>query len=189
MSQLTDHNLTFAGAGVQEFQAIGQFIRIRAATGTLYISADGQPEIEREAGEQINFGASNRRVRVRSLVGQTVKITSSDVSQDDNRAAVSVTTTTTIDPSNNLAGLPAQTCIAAGSVRLAPANANRIRLILKIAADEQDGVWIGGSASSAGNGHFMEPGESVAMGTRAECWAYGNGTEDVTVSVLQEEIL
>lgn len=189
MAQLTDHNLTFAGAGVQEFQAVGQYIRIRAATGTVFISIDGSPEIEREAGEQINFGTPNRRVRVRSLIGQTVKITSSDVSQDDNRAAVSVTTTTMVDPSNNLAGIAEKTCLAAGSVNLAPANANRVRLILKVSASETDGVWLGGSASAANTGYFLEPGESIVLGTSAECWAYGNGTDDVNVSVLQEEIL
>lgn len=189
MALLTDHTLTFGGAGTQEFQAVGQFIRIRAATGTLYISADGRPEIEREAGEQINLGAPNRRIRVRSLIGQTVKITSSEVSQDDNRAAVSVTTTTTVDPSNNLAGVAAKTCTAAGSVSLAPANANRVRLIIKVSASELDGVWIGGSASAAGTGYFLEPGESMVLGTSAEAWAYGNGTDDVVVSVLQEEIL
>lgn len=186
---LSDHTLVFGGAGQRQIMASGRFVRIREADGDVFLSIDGAAEIKRRRGEQINTGFDNVRVYVRSDIAQTVELTASPYSQDDNRTAVSLSTTTTVDPSNNINGVSAKTCLAAGSVQLIAGNAARVRLIVKIPSDQLDGVWLSGAASAANSGDFLEPGERLVLGTTAELWAYGNGTSDVIVSVLEEEIL
>jgi hypothetical protein len=186
---LTDYKLTFGGAGQQQIHARGRFIRIREATGDVYLSVNGAGEIKRTKGEQIDLGFDAQIVNVRSAVAQVVELTASPNKQDDNRNAVSVTTTTTVDPSNNINGVAAATCPSAGSVKLVSANGDRVRLIVKVPSDQPDGVWLAGAGSSANNGDFLEPGERLILGTTAELWAYGNGNGDVLVSVAEEEIL
>lgn len=186
---LSDYTLNFGGAGSQHIHARGRFIRIREADGDVFLSIDGAGEIKRKKGEQVNTGFDNTRVSVRSSIAQVIEITASPHPQDDNRAAVDVNTTTTVDPSNNINGVAAATCPMAGSVQLVAANSDRVRLILKVPSDQDDGVWLAGAGSSASNGDFLEPGERVILGTTAEIWAYGNGVADVLVSVAEEEIL
>jgi hypothetical protein len=186
--QLGDHNLVFAGAGQQTIMARGKYVRIREADSDVYLQFDGSAEIERQKGEQINVGSDNRRIIVRSAIAQTIKLTTSTFSQDDNRNSVSVNTTTTVDPSNNFEGVAVKNCLAAGSVQLVAGNANRVRLLIKIPTSESGGVWLAGAGESAGNGYFLEEGESVTLGTTAEIWAYGAGV-DVILSVLEEEII
>lgn len=186
---LSDHTLVFSGAGQRQINAQGRYIRIREADGPVFLSIDGAGEIKRHKGEQVNTGFENVRVYIRSEIAQTVELTASPLPQDDNRNSVSVNTTTTVDPSNNINGVAAKTCLAAGSVQLVAGNVNRVRLIIKIPSDQSDGVWLSGAASAANNGDFLEPGERLILGTTAELWAYGNSVSDVVVSVAEEEIL
>lgn len=185
---ISDYELVFTGAGQQTIMTNGRFLHIRSADGPVFLSLDGAGEIEREENDHVDAGVENRRVLVRSAIAQTIKITTSTFRQDSKRQSVNVNTTTTIDPSNNFSGVPVKTCLAAGSVQLVAGNANRVRLLVKIATTESGGVWLAGSGSSAGNGYYLEEGESVVLGTTAELWAYGAGV-DVDVSVLEEEII
>jgi len=186
---LSDHTLNFGGAGQQQIHARGRFVRIREADGDVFLSIDGAGEIKRRKGEQVNTGFDNVRIYVRSAIAQVVELTASPHPQDDNRTAVNVNTTTTVDPSNNINGVAAATCPLGGSVQLVGANADRVRLIVKVPSDQTDGVWLSGAGSSANNGDFLEPGERLILGTTAELWAYGNGGANVLVAVSEEEIL
>ena len=185
---LADYTLTFPGAGQQQIHARGRFIRIREADDYVFLSINGAGEIRRAKGEQVDIGLDVQFVQVRSEVAQTVELTASPNKQDDNRTAVNLSTTTTVDPSSNINGVAAATCPSAGSVQLVAGNSDRLRLIVKVPADQPDGVWLSGAGSAANYGDFLEPGERIVLGTIAELWAYGNGVADVVVSVMEEEI-
>lgn len=184
-----DFDVTFTGAGEREFQAQGRFLLIRESSSDVFVRGDNGAELRRKQGSEIDFGESVQRIMIRSAIAQTVRLTTSPVPQREQQQTVSVNTTTTIDPSNNIAGVAKKTCLAAGSVQLVKANANRVRLIVKVPSDEPDGVWLGGASSSADSGDFIEPGERLILGTTAELWAYGNGVSDVVIAISEEEIL
>lgn len=187
-----DYSLTFSGAGERPIQAIGRFLRIREAQNAVYIRYGSRSEIKREKGEQIDFGDfyqknAAEQIIIRSLIAQTIELVVSDTPQSDNRTAVSMTTTTTIDSSNNTVDQPAVTVPATSSVQLIAGNVARLELELSVSSDEAGGVWVGGSTIANARGSLIEAGTSRVYGSDAEWWAYNPNAVDIVVQVLELE--
>lgn len=182
---LTDHSLTFAAAGVQEFQSVGRFIRVRESSSPVYISIDGSSEIEREQGEQVNTGRDNVRVRVRSLVAQTVKLTSARESQDDNRGNVTGLVSATIENGNDNQHLPRVTIAAGASALLSASNVNRKALRVSLSSDAIGFVTLGKSGVAAASGGLLEPGSTDYIETTGEMYAFNNNASAVDVYVME----
>lgn len=189
-----DYSLTFSGAGERPIQAIGRFLRIREADSDVYIRYGSRSEIKRLKGEQIDFGDFYRKdlaeqIVIRSLIAQTIELVVSDTPQDDNRQAVSLSTTTTLDSSNNTADAPAVSVAATSSAQLVTSNGNRIELEIAVSSDEIGGVWVGGSTIANQRGVLIEPGMSRVYSSDSEWWAYNPNASAVLVQVLELERL
>lgn len=183
---LTDHSLTFAAAGVQEFQSVGRFIRVRESASPVYISIDGSSEIEREQGEQVNTGRDNVRVRVRSLVAQTVKLTSARESQDDNRNSVALTVSATVESGNDNQHLSKVTIAAGSSAKIADSNLDRKSLRVSLLSSAAGYVLLGKSGIAAAEGGSLEEGMVDYIETTGELWAFN--PQAVAVDIYAMEV-
>lgn len=186
---LNDHSLTFPAAGVQEFQSVGQFLRVRESSSPVYISVDGSSELEREQGEQVNVGRAGVRVRVRSLVAQNVKITSSTDRQDDNRTAVSLNVSATVAPGNDNQHLPVITIAAGNSAKIADANSDRKTLRISLPSDAAGFITLGKSGVDASAGGLLEPGMTDYLDTTGEIWGFNDNASPIDVYVLEVNAL
>ncbi len=183
-----DHRITFTGPGEQEVQLSGRYLRVLSApSGNVFLQLDSSAELERGAGQGIDFGRAVGRLRVRSAVAQTVLISFSDEPQDDARSNVALSVSATVSGSTAATPKAAVTVPAGNKVKLADANADRVELRLAIASSEPGPVFLGDSTIVAGEGGLLEPGMVDYLATTAEVWAFNAGAADVEVSVLDLE--
>lgn len=182
---ISDHSLNFNAAGVREFQAVGQFIRVRSSASPVYISIDGSGEYLREQGEQINIGRSSARVRVRSLVAQDVVLISSSESQDDNRTAVNLAVAATVESGNDNQHLGMVTVAAGASAQIAASNLNRKSLRVALLGDAAGYVLLGKAGIAAGQGGSLEPGMVDYIDTTGVLWAFNPQAVAVDVYVME----
>lgn len=182
---ISDHSLNFNASGVREFQAVGQFIRVRSSSSPVYISVDGSGEFLREQGEQINIGRSTARVRVRSLVAQDVVLISSSESQDDNRTAVNLSVAATVESGNDNQHLAKVSIAAGGSAKIADSNANRKFLRVSLLSSAVGHVLLGKSGVSAVAGGTLEEGMVDYVETTGEMWAFNPQAVPVDVFVME----
>ena len=182
---LTDIPLVFTGGETQEFQAVGRYIRIREATAVVYLTIDGVGEIQRNKGEQIDTGKDSSRVRVRSVVAQSVSITSADNPQDDNRNSVSLTVSATVTNGNDNQHLTKVTIPATSSAQIAAANANRLSLRVSLLSSAAGYVTLGKSGVSASSGGSLEEGMVDYIDTTGAVFAYNPNASAVDVYVME----
>lgn len=182
---ISDHELTLAGGGVQEFQAVGRYIRIRKASSAVYLTIDGSREIKREQGEQVDTGKDSVRVRVRSVVAQTVEIVSSSNRQDDSRASINGTISAAIENGNDNNPIPRVNVPAGSSALLIAANVNRRALRVSLASDAVGFVTLGKSGVAAASGGLLEPGTTDYIETTGELRAFNNNASAVDVYIME----
>jgi hypothetical protein len=186
--KLADYTLTFGGAGQQPIHVQGQFVRIREASGDVYLQIDGASELKRKAGEAINLGAGNdsRRVMVRSIIAQTVEITTSSEKQSDDRATINATISTTLAGSNTINNPGDITASALVSAAIA-ANANRKVVKFSLPSTATNPVRLGNATVTAASGDILEPGSSVSYGDESAWYVIRTAAPDETVTVLELE--
>lgn len=184
---IADSTLTFTGGELQEVQAIGRYLRIREATSAVYLTFNGGREIKRQKGEQIDLGNdfANLRIGVRSIVAQTVEITSALNPQSDNRAVVNANVNTTIESGNDNAHLPKVTINANSSAQLAPANALRKSLRVSLLSSASGYVLLGKSGIAALQGGSLEEGMVDYIDTTGALFAYNPNSFPVDVYVME----
>lgn len=182
---ISDHDFTFAAAGVQEFQSIGRYIRVREATSGVYLTIDGHTEILRNKGEQIDTGRETNRVRVRSLVAQSVSISSAMFPQSDNRNSVSLTVSATVEAGNDNQHLAKVTIPAVSSAQIAASNVNRKALRVSLLSYAVGYVLLGKSGIAAAQGGSLEEGMVDYIETTGALWAYNPQSSSVDVYVME----
>lgn len=182
---LSDHELTFAGGETQEFQSVGRFIRIRDSSSPVFLSIDGRAEIKRERGESVDSGRDSVRVQVRSIVAQSVHLISSKDKQDDNRASISATISTTIAGANDNQHLPKVSIPAGSSALIAVANSARKFLRVSLLSTAVGYVLLGKSGVGATTGGTLEEGMVDYIETEGALYAYNPQAVAVDVYVLE----
>lgn len=182
---ISDHDLTLVAGGVQEFHSVGRFIRIRQASSPIYLTIDGGREVKREQGEQIDTGRDNVRVRVRSVVAQSVSLVSASNRQDDNRGNINGAVNAIIESGNDNANNPRVTINANSSAVLVAANINRKSLRVSLPSDAAGFVTIGKTGITATTGGLLEPGTTDYIDTTGELRAFNSNAVAVTVYVME----
>lgn len=182
---VSDHDMVFASAGVQEFQSVGRYIRVREATSGLYLTIDGYAEVLRNKGEQIDTGRATTRVRVRSLVAQTVAIVSAENPQSDNRMSGTVAVTAIVEAGNDNQHLAKVTIVAGGSAQLALANSNRKFLRVSLLSTAVGHVLLGKSGILANQGGTLEEGMVDYIETTGVLFAFNPQATAVDVYVME----
>ena len=179
-----DYRLTFTGAGTQEVQARGRFLRVLdAPSSSIFIQPSHGSELERRAGQSINVERPFHRIRVRSTVAQTVRIQVADTRQDDDQETVNVNATATITPGNTLptggdVSIPALT-----SATVAAGDANQLAVSITNISNQE--LRIGGVGVGAASGEPLVPGEKKTIATTAAVACYNpHATEAKSVAVL-----
>lgn len=181
-----DHQLTFSGAGSQELQAPGKFVRVlEAPVDAVYLKIDNYSELKRVAGQGVNDPDGFKKIVVRSAVAQTVLLTVSDTEQPDTNQNVTVSGTVAEASSTTIAKQPVVTVPAGGGIEIIAGNVNRNAVRIGIASDQPGGVWLGESGVAANQGGFLEPGQIDYMPTAAAVYAFNSGASDVVVNVLE----
>jgi hypothetical protein len=186
MGKPQDHTIVFAGAGEREIQDRGKYLRVLdAPTADIFLQFDGSGEIERGAGAQISDSDGFKKVRIRSTVAQTVRVSISDQPQDDNRQEVNVNATATVLGATVITPVPLVEVGAGLTVQLAAGDPDRIELRLALASDEPGPVWIGPAGVGDEEGGLLEPGMVDYPATTAAVFAHNpHATLSVFVSVL-----
>lgn len=190
MSGPRDFSLTFGGAGEREIKAAGRYLRVLATpTADVFISIDGGSELQRGAGQQVHVPAGFTRFSVRSAVAQTVRVSTSETSQDDARSNVALSVSATVAGSTAATKKPVVSVPALGVLLLVAANPKRQSVRLAIAADAAGPVWYSDSATQGANeGGLLEPGMIDYPASLSALYAYNpHATLAVDVSVLDME--
>lgn len=187
MTRPLEYKHTFTGAGEKEFQVRGRYVFINDASGDVYVSLDNGSPLQRAKKSNIANGEHFTRVRIASLIAQTIRFTVSEDRQEEGRDDVAVTTTASITPGNTFAGAADVALTAATATEIIAADATRLGVIIKNPSSNTASVRIGGAASvGAATGIELEPGESIPVATTAAVWGYSVPGESVSVSVVRE---
>jgi hypothetical protein len=159
VSKPNDHTIVFAGAGEREIQERGRYIRvIDAPVADIFLQLDGSGEIQRGAGAQVSDGDGFKRVRVRSAVAQTVRISISESPQEDNRQSVNVNATAQVEGATEVTSDPV-VVIAAGAVaQLVAGDVDRLQVRVALPSSAAGPIWMGAAAVAASQGGLLEPG-------------------------------
>lgn len=167
MSAPRDFEITFAAAGEREIKARGRLIRVlEAPESHVFITVQGGAELKRRDGQGVSTGADFfERFTVRSEVAQTVRVVVADDPQDDDRNAVSVTASATIEPANTLGAGGDVSIPAASAADLIAADTTRLGVLIVNPVTNTAAVRVGGSGVGATSGVLLEPGESVTLST------------------------
>lgn len=185
MGSPRDYYLTFGGAGSREIKARGRFLRVLdAPAASVFLAFDGSTELERRAGQGINFGGWFERFTVRSTVAQTVLVCVSDERQDDDQESVSVSVAATLAPGNTLGAGGDVNIAGASSALLAAGDATRLALVVANPATNTDPVRVGGAGVGAASGIELSPGDSITLATTAAVHGYNPKAGAQTVQVL-----
>lgn len=177
MKYPTDHLLVFAGASTQTIPESGKFVRVIEATDDVYIKLD---DTSTELKRGVKSGIANiqgfRKVQVRSLVAQTIRICISDEPQDEGRDDVAVTVSATIAPGDTITTAADVSIAAATADLIVAASATRKSVIIKNPSTNTDSFRIGEAGGvTAGRGFELEPGESIAL--TVNCAVHGYNTK------------
>lgn len=185
MSSPRDYYLTFTGAGIQEIKARGRFLRVLSApSAPVFLAFDGSTELERRAGQGVNYGGAFNRIAVRSTVAQTVLVCVSDERQDDDQEEVSVSVAATVAPGNTLGAGGDVSIPATSSNVLSASDATRLALIVANPPGNTDPVRVGGAGVNASSGIELQPGDSITLATTAAVHAYNPKGSAQSVQVL-----
>lgn len=186
MKYPTDHTLVFGGAGMQTVPESGRHVRVIEATDDVYIKIDDtSTELKRGVKSSVPYLPGFRKVQIRSLVAQTIRICISDDPQDEGRDDVAVTVSATVAPGDTLTSVADVSIPAGSSAEILPAGATNMTAIIKNLNGNTDTIRIGELAGvGAARGHELGPGESVALAVTAAIHGYNNGAADQSVSVL-----
>jgi hypothetical protein len=185
MSSPRDYYLTFSGAATREIRARGRFLRVlEAPAAAVFLAFDGSTELERRAGQGVNYGGTFNRFTVRSTVAQTVLVCVSDDRQDDDQESVSVSVSATVTPGNTLSAGGDVSIPALSSQQLAAADADRLALIVANPVNNTDPVRVGGSGVNASSGIELQPGDSITIASTAAVYGYNPKGSAQSVQVL-----
>lgn len=187
MTRPIEYSLTFSGAGERELQVNGRYLYINDATGDVFVSLDNGSELQRGKKSNVANGEPFTRLRVRSAIAQTVRLTVSEERQDEGRDDVAVTTTASITPGNTFQGSADVALVAVTATEIIAADATRLGVLIKNPSSNTASVRIGGAASvGAAQGIELEPGESIPIATTDAVYGYSVPGESVSVSVVRE---
>ncbi len=186
MSGPRDFSLTFGGAAEREIKAAGRYLRVLATpTADVFISIDGGSELQRGAGQQVHVPAGFTRFSVRSAVAQTVRISTSETSQDDARSNVALSVSATVAPGADVGNGGDVSILAASSAQVLAANLNRLAAIITNLTANTVAVRVGKAGVGAASGIPLDPGDSVTLATTAAIHVYNPHSGAQTVSALE----
>lgn len=190
MASPRDLEITFPSAGEQSLLAVGRFIRVLEADSDVYLGINNDtPDLKRRQGAEVSSAENFQRIRVKSLIAQTVRLTVSDASQADDSQSVSVTTTAEITPANQLVNTGEVTVPAGGSISLIGADATRVGVRLAIPDDQPGPIYWAATGLSATQGGWLGVGMVEIAAVTAEITARNRGASDVVVSVLPMRVV
>lgn len=185
--QPTDHTLTFVGAGFVELPFEGQYVRIIEATDDVYLKLDDvSTELVRGKGSQVG-SKGFKKVRVRTLVAQTIIVCLSDEPQDEDRNAISLSVSATLVPGNTFEGVTDHTPAGVGAEQVLAADADRLAFTLTNPSTNTGIMRVSGSAAtvSANRGAVLEPGQSISRAYNGAVWVYFPVVESVAIDVVK----
>ena len=185
--QPTDHFFTFAGAGFVEIAEEGRYVRVIDATDDVYIKLDDvSTELLRGKGSQIG-SQGFRRVRIRTLVAQTIQICISDDPQDEDRNAISLSVSATLLPGNTFEGIADFTPAGVGAEQVLAADSDRLTFTLTNPATNTGIMRVSGSAATVGaaRGAYLEPGQSITRAYDGAVWVYFPVVESLAIDVVK----
>lgn len=185
MGSPRDYYETFTGAGTREIRARGRHLRIlEAPAAVVFVSLDGSSELERRAGQGINFGTFFDRITIRSAVAQTVQVCVSDERQDDDQESVSVTVSATLTPGNTLGAGGDVAIPGASAAVVIAADADRLAVTIVNPVTNTDPVRVGGLGVGAAAGIELYPSDSYTLATTDAVYVYNGKASAQTVQVL-----
>lgn len=188
MREPRDFSLTFGGAGQREVKATGRHLRVLdTPSAEVFISIDAGSELQRGAGQAINVPDGFSRFMVRSTVAQTVRVTVSDVPQDDARSNVALNVSASVAPGDDLDNGGDVSVPATSSAQVIAASATRLAVIITNPEGNAAPVRVGKSGVGAASGIPLEPGDSVTLATTAAVHVYNTHSSAQDVCALGVE--
>jgi hypothetical protein len=187
MTRPIEYSLTFSGAGERELQVNGKYLYVNDATGDVFISLDNGSELQRGKKSNIANGDSFTRLRVRSAIAQTVRLTVSEERQDEGRDDVNVTVSATLVPGNTFETAADYTPAGIGAEQVLAADADRLAVTLTNPSTNTGVMRAGGSAADVGaaRGAIIEPGQSITRAYNGAVWVYFPVVESVAIDSVK----
>lgn len=187
MTRPIEYRHTFTGAGEREFQVKGRYVYINDASGDVYVALDNGSELQRAKKSNIANGEPFTRVRIRSLIAQTVRFTVSEDRQEEGRDDVAVTVSATLIPGNTLEGVADHTPAGVGAEEVLAADADRLAFTLTNPSTNTGVMRVSGSAATVGatRGAILEPGQSITRAYTGAVWVYFPAVESVAIDVVK----
>ena len=177
-------SFTFAGAGQQPYQAIGRYLLVKEAGGTVYLEIEGGSEIQVKKGGTYDLGRNVNNMRVRSTIAQTVLFMLSENPQFEN-GDIEATVTATVEGADTINTPVDVTCTATAGLLIA-GNTDRKEVEIGVKDDEPNGIRVGGSGVTATRGSYIAPGTSKFFANTAALYGIRDGSSDVDAYIFEQ---
>ena len=186
---MRDYPLNLNAGDIKEISVTGNTWSIMEATDDVYVSVDNAPFIKRIKGQGLSYDVGVfKRLRIKSLVAQSVTIAAGQGRIIDKGTAVSVSTQANVKPGNTYSPGADVTVLAGSSAQLVAANANRLSVTITNKLSNSNTFRIGTPTTvGATVGDVLEPGESITIATTAALSAFNEGATDEALSVSEVE--
>ena len=181
-----DFPITFPGAETRNLPAVGRFVRVLdAPAGPVFISFEGNEELERTEGQDIDYGKEFKRIRVRSAVAQTVRLCISDQRQDDGATTVNANVNATVAAGSTIVTVPDVVIGAGASAVIWPGGAPNLTVTITNLSTNVATIRIAeAGAPGPARGQPLEPGQSIGVSATAVIHGYNTGAAPQAVAVF-----